>query len=115
MPGILNPVAPALSAKLVLEEYQINRERVARYLKRKVKDLRDKHIEASSEIITGDVTLSIMKIIKRETIDTIIMMSNAECGLKRVILGSITDKVIRQSGKLVLAFKLDNHDHIRSN
>jgi universal stress protein A len=75
------------------------------YLSRKTRELRSRGIKASYQAVIGEPADTIMKLARRKKSDLIIMSSHGKGGLKRAILGSVTDEVIRKAGKPVLVVR----------
>lgn len=82
--------------------------RIRRYLQRKVKTVSLKGVECSYCILVGDPADSIKACCKKEKIDLVIMNTNGKGWLKRAIMGSVTDEVLRTSRVPVLVIRPDS-------
>lgn len=107
-PGVESPAAAEISMQTALFEDKKNVTSAKRYLSRKVRDIKPEGIKASYNVIVGDPSSSIMLFSKKEHIDLIVMTTHGKSGLKRAILGSVADTVIRESGKPVLVIRTKN-------
>jgi nucleotide-binding universal stress UspA family protein len=67
--------------------------------------IRSQGIEGSYNVAVGNPARSIMKFSKRGHIDLVVMTTHGKSGLKRAIMGSVADAVIRESGKPVLVIR----------
>jgi nucleotide-binding universal stress UspA family protein len=104
-PGVESPAAAEISMQTALLEDKKNVTGAKRYLSRKVRDIRTEGIKASYNVIVGDPSNSIMLFSNKEKIDLIVMTTHGKSGLKRAIMGSVADTVIRESGKPVLVIR----------
>lgn len=105
-PGIASPSTAELAAQAALEEDKRNSARAKRYLSGKIRGLKSRDIKASYQVIVGDPAQSIMKFSQKEHMDLVVMTTHGKSGLKRAIMGSVADVVIRESGKPVLVVRL---------
>lgn len=105
---------PAGSEIVALEEDKRNTARARRYLNRKVRQIKSQDIAGSCNVVVGDPAQSIMALSKKERIDMIVMSTHGKSGLKRAILGSVADAVIRESGKPVLVIRPQSRGKKRS-
>jgi len=91
----------SLSAQLAIKEAtrqeQIKTGYAKRYMSRKLQEVTLKGIKADYLVVTGDPFESIMKTCKKEHIDLVVMTTHGKSGLKRAILGSVADKVVRDA------------------
>lgn len=76
--------------------------RIRRYLRRKLKTVTDNGIEGKYRVMTGDPAASILKCCSDEKIDMVVMSAKNKGWLKRTILGSVTDEVLKSAGIPVL-------------
>jgi nucleotide-binding universal stress UspA family protein len=91
-----------LAMQIALEEDKRNFARARRYLSTKVRGIKSHGIEAEYKVVIGEPAESIMQFSQKEHVDLVIMTTHGKSGLKRAILGSVADSVIRESGKPVL-------------
>jgi nucleotide-binding universal stress UspA family protein len=89
------------SAQIAVEEAtrqdQINARHAKRYMHRKLREVTSRGIQAAYHVIIGDPFDSIMNTCKKEHIDLVVMTTHGKSGLKRAILGSVADKVVRDT------------------
>ena len=104
-PGIASPSTAELAVQAALEEDKRNSAHAKRYLSRKVRGLKSRDIKASYQVIVGDPAQSIMEYSKKEHVDLVVMTTHGKSGLKRAVMGSVADAVIRESGKPVLVIR----------
>lgn len=79
--------------------------RIRKYLRDKIKIVRDNGIEGNYRVMVGDPADSIKQSCEEENIDLIVMNANNRGWLKRAIMGSVTDEVIRTSTVPVLVLR----------
>lgn len=104
-PGIASPSAVELAVQAALEEDKRNSAHAKRYLSGKVRGMKSRDIKASYQVIVGDPAQSIMEFSKKEHMDLVVMTTHGKSGLKRAVMGSVADTVIRESGKPVLVVR----------
>lgn len=66
-------------------------------------------IETKTEVLSGEPALTIFAVARENHADLIVMCSHGETGLKRWILGSVSQKVARQSALPVLVLREGTH------
>jgi nucleotide-binding universal stress UspA family protein len=103
--GVASPAESEIAVQAALEADKRNAARAKRYLRGKVRAIRSRHTKASYQVAIGDPAKSIMEFSKKENIDLVVMTTHGKSGLKRAIMGSIADVVIRESGKPVLVIR----------
>jgi len=106
--GALVGVSPAgaeIAVQAAREADRRNAARARRYLSGKVRAIRSRHIRSSYHVLMGDAARSIMEFSERENIDLVVMTTHGKSGLKRALMGSVADVVIRESGKPVLVIR----------
>jgi nucleotide-binding universal stress UspA family protein len=79
--------------------------RARRYLSGKVQAIRSRHVQSSYRVLIGDIAHSIMEFSEKENIDLVVMTTHGKSGLRRAVMGSVADVVIRESGKPVLVIR----------
>ena len=100
--GIVSPQATEMAIAAATAVDKKNTARAKRYLNTKAQKLKVADIQYVCRVFLGKPADTIIKLSQKEHIDLIIMSSRGKSGLKRAILGSITDQVVRLSGKPVL-------------
>ena len=83
------------------DEIRVIEERMDGLLAR----LRSEGIEAEWDVLHGNPADGILAAAKQREVDLIVMTTHGRSGLRRSVLGSVTDKVIRGTDKPVLAVK----------
>ena len=104
-PGTASPATAEIAVQAALEEEKRNAARAKRYLGSKVREIRSKDIKVSYQAVVGDPAQSIMEFSKKEYVDLVVMTTHGKSGLKRAVMGSVADAVIRESGKPVLVVR----------
>ena len=105
MMGTGSPTAAQITAQAALKEDKRNITRAKRYLGGKVRAIKLRDIKVSYKVLVGDPAQTIIEFVQKEHVDLIVMTTHGKSGLKRVIMGSVADAVIRESGKPVLTIK----------
>jgi nucleotide-binding universal stress UspA family protein len=103
--GVVSPAESEIAVQAALEADKRNAARAKRYLRAKVRAIRSRHTKASYQIAIGDPSKSIIEFSTKENIDLVVMTTHGKSGLKRAVMGSIADVVIRESGKPVLVIR----------
>ena len=104
-PGIESPITVEMTMQAALQEDKRNVARAKRYLSQKFRGMRSQGIKGSYHVVVGDPAQSIMVFAQKEHIDLVVMTTHGKSGLKRAIMGSVADAVIRESGKPVLVVR----------
>ncbi|MFC1953854.1 universal stress protein [Chloroflexota bacterium] len=100
--GIESPTTAKLTARASFAEDKRNMTRAKRYLSRKVREIKSQGIKGTYRVEVGETAQSIMRFAQEDHMDIVIMTTRGKGGLKRVIMGSVTDEVVRGLGKPVL-------------
>jgi nucleotide-binding universal stress UspA family protein len=98
------------TAAEVLLEQSRRRERASvarsnRYLQTQVKSMQGQKVKASSQVVLGAPAVSIMEAAQKAKADLIVMSTRGRGGLKRALLGSVADTVVRESTIPVLLIR----------
>jgi nucleotide-binding universal stress UspA family protein len=101
----VSPAAAEITVQAAREADQRNAARARRYLGGKVGVIRSRHIQSSYHVLMGDAARSIVEFSEKEKIDLVVMTTHGKSGLKRALMGSVADVVIRESGKPVLVIR----------
>jgi nucleotide-binding universal stress UspA family protein len=101
----VSPRAADIAVQASLEADKRNAARARRYLSGKARAIRSRHIQSSYRVLMGAAAHSIMKFSEREDIDLVVMTTHGKSGLKRALMGSVADVMIRESGKPVLVIR----------
>jgi nucleotide-binding universal stress UspA family protein len=101
-PDIAGAMGAEIAMEAALMEAKRNTTRAKRYLSRKARRIASQDITQSYNVEVGDPAQCIISFSQKEHIDLIVMSTHGKSGLKRAIMGSVADAVIRESGKPVL-------------
>jgi nucleotide-binding universal stress UspA family protein len=101
----VSPVGSEIAVQAALEADKRNAGRAKRYLSGKVRTMRSRHIQSSYQVLLGDTAHSIIEFSEKEDIDLVVMTTHGKSGLRRAVMGSVADVVIRESGKPVLVIR----------
>jgi len=82
--------------------------RVRKYLRDKLKVVTGSGIQGSFRLMVGDPADSIKQCCEEENIDLIVMNANSRGWLKRAIMGSVTDEILRTSSVPLLVLRSKN-------
>jgi len=102
VPGMDNLTTTELATQAAIQADKRNVDRARRYLSGKMREMRSHDIKGSYHVVVGDPAQSIMGFVQKSNIDLLIMTTHGKSGLKRAVMGSVADAVIRGSGKPVL-------------
>jgi nucleotide-binding universal stress UspA family protein len=103
--GTAGPTAAEITVEAALAEDKRHTSEAKRYLSRKKRSISSRGIKTSHNVVIGEPADSIMKFARKKKVDLIVMSSHGKGGLKRAILGSVADEVVRKSGKPVLVVR----------
>jgi nucleotide-binding universal stress UspA family protein len=103
--AIETPTSSRLAIEAAERENRMNERQAMQYMGKKVKEVAAQGIKADYRVVKGDPYESIMNICKQEKVDLVVMTTHGKSGLKRAILGSVADKVVRDSRVPVLVIR----------
>ncbi|MDP2731295.1 MAG: universal stress protein [Dehalococcoidales bacterium] len=103
--GMESPATAEITAQAALAEDKRNVARAKRYLNGKVRGIKSQGIKVSYRTEVGEPALSIIRFAQKGHIDLVVMTTRGKGGLRRAVLGSIADEVVRKSGKPVLVIR----------
>ena len=103
--GLTSPIASQITFDQAAQADRRNLSRAKRYLAGKVRELKAKNIPAEYRAAEGDPATHIMQIARKTKVDLIVMTTHGRSGFRRAIMGSVADKVIRDSGDPVLVVR----------
>ena len=103
--GMASPVVANAAVEQARYLEERNRTRARRYLAGKVRALKAEGIAAEYVLEYGHPAEAIMKTAKKKKADLIVMATHGRGGLKRAFMGSVADKVIRESREPVLVIR----------
>ena len=102
-------VETASSARVAVEEAmrqdRFNTRRAERYMKQKEHELLSQGMKADYHVVAGHPYESIMKFVRKEKVDLVVMTTHGKSGLKRAVLGSVADKIVRDPRVPVLVIR----------
>ncbi len=75
------------------------------YLQKIQKDLTDQGVVAKPVALEGDIASEIINYAEKNDFDLIAMATHGRSGIRRFVLGSVAEKVIRSAGKPVLLIR----------
>ena len=108
MPPIGTYTLPEVIENVEKKADERNRRNLAsarRYLQGKLKGIVSSGIKGSQHAIAGTPTQSIIEFSKRKNVDLIVMTTHGRRGIKRALLGSVSDEVVRESKLPVLTIR----------
>jgi len=98
----IDPAAARIAVQSARIQDHANVVRVRKYLQQKVRTITGKGIEGAYHIAVGEPGKSIIRHSAEVKVGLIVMMTSGKGGLKRAILGSVADEVVRKAGVPVL-------------
>jgi universal stress protein A len=103
--GLTSPVASQITFDQATRADRRHLSRAKRYLAGKVREMKAKKIPAEYRAVEGDAADNIMILARKNKVDLITMTTHGRSGFRRAIMGSVADKVIRESGDPVLVVR----------
>lgn len=76
-----------------------------RYLSSKLQEVNTTGASGTYHVVLGEPANAIISFCQKESVDLVVMTTSGKSGLKRAILGSVADEVIREPGIPVLAIR----------
>jgi len=71
----------------------------------------DPRVPYEHRMVIGDPTEEIVRIADEENVDLIVMATHGRTGIKRLLMGSVAEKVVRYANCPVFTFKAPHHEH----
>ncbi len=92
----ISTVATELAKEATQTQERRNIARARRYLSNKLRSITTRGINGSFQVVTGtSPAKSILEFCKKEGVDLVVMTTSGKGGLKRALLGSVADQLIR--------------------
>jgi nucleotide-binding universal stress UspA family protein len=101
--GVASPKATEIAIEAAQLRDKENAQRARRYLKRKLRQVAAQGIKTSLHVSIGSPAKSIIEFCEKERVNLVVMTTSGKSGIKRAILGSVADELIREPGIPVLA------------
>jgi nucleotide-binding universal stress UspA family protein len=101
-PGVISSVPPVPPSPEQLAEEET---KVKEYLDGKAKSLKESGIKVECVAITGNPGEAIVNYANNNKVDLIAIATHGRTGIKRMIFGSVTEYVIKNSGAPILLIK----------
>lgn len=79
------------------------------YLERAVRSLTDQQVNARGVLLYGNPAREIIRYCAKNDVDAIAMTTHGRSGLRRVMLGSVADEVVRTASAPVLVRRIREH------
>ncbi|MCX6003267.1 MAG: universal stress protein [Chloroflexi bacterium] len=87
----------AMAAEVMQRIEDDNVKTAEEYLQKQVQRLETKGIIAQAEVVFGDIADSLINFAEKNRVDLIIIATHGRSGIKRWVLGSIADRILRTS------------------
>lgn len=100
-----SPQAVKISMEVALEEEKQHVDKARRYLQEKARTGNCRQVRCEYRVSVGTPAEQIIHTAKAEKIDLIVLSEHGWGGIKRALLGSVADEVIRKSTKPVLVIR----------
>jgi nucleotide-binding universal stress UspA family protein len=99
----------AMAAEMVMEQARDREkksiDRATRYVKGKLQSVENQGIKGSFRVVLGDPARSVLNSRRDEGVDLVIMTTRGRGGLRRAIMGSVADEVVRHSRVPILMIR----------
>ena len=82
-----------------------NVEHAKRYLSAQLQQLTAQGVKGSTHVVVGNPAKLIIQFCKKENVDLAVMTTHGKSGIKRAVLGSVADELIREPGLPILAIR----------
>jgi len=105
-PSVVVPATPAFQASFSIPEDQQELEKSSRkMLEDLVKERVGEKIWTRTMVVVGDPADQIVKIADEEKVDLIVIATHGQTGWRRLVFGSVTEKVVRLAAQPVLTIR----------
>jgi len=101
----VSPIATEMAVRQARTQDKTNLERARRYLRGKLRSITARGIKGSYQVAVGTPVKSILDYCRKEKIDLVVMTTSGKSGLKRALMGSVADEVVRSPGFPVLVIR----------
>ena len=97
---------PMMQVPVNLVEYQQQLESVSQQqLQKHIKKLVSKKVKTHSHVVVGHAADEIVRLADEEKVDLIVISTRGQTGLKRLVFGSVAEKVVRIASQPVLTIR----------
>ena len=103
MPGSVSMYEMAVEATEM--ETQVGVKRARNQINTRRRQLEEAGVTARSEVVVGDPATMIKKFAKKEKVDLIVMTTRARRGIRRALLGSVADDIVKSNVAPVLLLR----------
>lgn len=100
-----SPLASEVAMKAAREQDKRNVVRSRQYLRGKLRSLTARGIKGSYHVTMGTPAKSILDFGKEKDVDLVVMTTSGKSGIKRAIMGSVADEIIRDPTFPVLVIR----------
>jgi nucleotide-binding universal stress UspA family protein len=100
---VLQDVSPAEPRELYSADQASRTQHAARALRERLAD--DKYGAVAVDVLVGDPGHEIADLAQRETADLIVLPSHGRTGIKRLLIGSVAERVVRLAHCPVLVLR----------
>ncbi len=100
--GEVAPMGGPMPPELIEEAIQSETDEARDYLTRVAQRFKDAGLQAEWEVVEGDPGRAIIDTAHERNADLIVMATHGRSGLSRLVLGSVADRVLRDSHLPVL-------------
>ncbi len=91
--------------KPVSEDPKVLEERGSKIIEKGMDAIKGTTANIKSEVITGDPSEQILHLIDKESVDMVVMGCHGLTGVRRFLIGSVSNKVLQHSSKPVMIIK----------
>ena len=103
MPGSISMYE--MAAEAAEAETQAGVKRARNQLNTRRRTLEKEGLEAQAIVLTGDPATVLKNFAKREKVDLIVMSTRGRSGIRRALLGSVADEIVRENIAPVLLLR----------
>ena len=100
--GEVAPMGGPMPPELIEDAIQAETDEARDYLTRSAQRLKDAGLQVDWEVVEGDPGRAIIDTAHQRNADLIAMATHGRSGLQRLVLGSVADRVVRESHLPVL-------------
>jgi nucleotide-binding universal stress UspA family protein len=95
IPGTESPVTLEIAVQESNRQDSQNASAAKQYLSRKTRLINRKGVKASYRVVFGDPAATIQEVCRKEKTRLVVMTTHGKSRLKKALMGSVADKVIR--------------------
>ena len=100
-----NPLEAELLISQARRRDKLRETKAGQYIQGKLGEIQAQGVSGSSQIAVGDPSKAILDFCRNENIDLVVMTTSGKSGIRRALIGSVADTLIRETRIPVLVVR----------